>query len=309
MRRIFFAILSSVFLIPLLPTPVRAEFPPENLPKDSGLSPKRRRMDTEPRTSPRNAVVRTPIPADPDDSRPEVFRRKLALSLLTGLSSISSSDTATETKMANIGVKDQFLFGAGVDFQFLKNFGIDVDAYSASTPRQEEETSPSVFDVRQIASSGLLVNLRAEWPLPGSGGLWRPRLLLGYAAIGNTFNYTASATASTASVQVTGISLGAGAVYEMNDSLSWYGDFIMSINSSAFFSSSGSVSSSYAVAGSGFMRLRGGVNVRVWNPLWIGGQVSLRTATSSLDADWTVDRYIGETNRLLQFLATATVVF
>jgi hypothetical protein len=208
-------------------------------------------------------------------------------------------------------MKDQFLLGGSLDFRFLKHFGLDAEGYYSLTPEQETEVSAGVFETRQLVEIGVLAGVRAEWPIPVKEWTWRPRLMVGYGIM-NTIQNSNPGTAASGvkAIQVTGIYVGGGIEVDLGQDLNLIADYSMSINTSAYRSEGGVGAGTTGPAGdSGFTRIRLAGSLRVVGPFYLGAQIILRSQSSDVSADVPGNRLIGDTNRMMQVLATASVVF
>jgi hypothetical protein len=322
----------------------RAEFPPDTFPEETPqaapqrdgsyeeneakaaeeeyLAPKKRRQTappssqaTEPPTedeggtpAPRRRSRRSSRPALHEESEPTPFERRLTLSAFGGLLNFTSSNPSADALIARIFINSHITMGLMADFQFSKYFGADFDGYYGFSNAQSVETSPSVFETRQITELGTLMGVRAEYPITLNKVVLRPRVFIGYGIMNNSQISGTTSGNGSLSIQVTGIYAGGGLETEFATIVRAFFDYSTSINTSATESLGGiSGSSSNSASPSGFQRLRFGLNGRFFDHFWLGGMVVIRGQGSGVLTDAASNRLIGETNTMTSFLATVGV--
>ncbi len=308
---------------------LRAEFPPETFPPESGGQPSNsgssyeenearsaeeeylngKKRPPSPNAAPprrRAGVSKQSIPEAPSGAP---FQQRLFFTLGGGVNLFSSSNATANSTLATLNLKTQIGLNLSGEFQFTKYFGGEVEGFLSTSPNQQVQfTSGGPIETFQVTASGAYFGLRAEWPVPASQVLWRPRFLLGYGLANTSQTHVASGTTTSLGIQASGLYVGVGVEAVFSPTFKMLADGMLGLATSGSQTTSGTGgTSSSAANGSSFNRIRLAANYRLTGPFWIGATAMLRSQSSAVATNTSGKRYIGETNSTLEFLATASM--
>lgn len=260
----------------------------------------------------RETVVKTPLPSEEEEvtvtnSDIASFNRPFRVQAGLGYHSLHSGDATNENLIAALFLSDHFALAANAEYRFTRYVGVEAEGFYAFTPTQPHTNTSNQEETRQLKELGLMLGVRAEYPIYQGRAVWRPRAVLGYGTLSETQTSGRPAGTSIETVGMSGVYFGIGIEMELERALMLFGDAAFSIGGSGGYSRTGVTTLSNSLNGPSFNRFRIGGYLRLFDPISFGVQLVYRTTTGNATPQ--TEFVLGQRDGSFQALAMGSIDF
>jgi hypothetical protein len=187
---------------------------------------------------------------------------------LGGVSTLSSADAPTQSAIQNGGSASNIYLGMNADYRW-RWIGAEADGFYGLVPSQGSNAG-----VTSLQQFGGLINAKVQTNIYFLGLKWIPKAGLGVGLMGLQENSVSNAGSPTGTYEAMGVFGVLGFDVEPTKSVLVQMDYARSFLASGTFAGSGST---IGASSAEFDRFRLGAYYRVWEPVYVGAQLMLRS--------------------------------